>query len=94
MHDSLFSDPISKIYEKYLVALIFEPYAPDLAARLSGLNLSRVLEVAAGTGVATRSLAAMLPAHVSIVATVLISLCWTKQRQDRPRVLCCGVKPM
>lgn len=69
--DSLFTDSISGNYEKYLVPLIFEPYASDLATRLAARSVSRVLEVAAGTGVATRSLAALLPQQVSIVATDL-----------------------
>ena len=51
--------------------LIFEPYAVDLAARLAGRPLTRVLEVAAGTGVVTRRLAAVLPKQVAIVATDL-----------------------
>jgi SAM-dependent methyltransferase len=69
--DKVFAGSIPKLYEKYLVPLIFEPYAADLAGRLSARPLSRVLEVAAGTGVVTRALAAALPAGVSIVATDL-----------------------
>jgi putative ABC transport system substrate-binding protein len=60
-----------KLYETHLVPLIFEPYAADLANRLASRSLARVLEIAAGTGVVTRSLAAVLPEHVSIVATDL-----------------------
>jgi SAM-dependent methyltransferase len=69
--DSVFNGPISKLYESHLVPLIFEPYAADLAARLAGLSSGRVLELAAGTGVVTRALAASLPASVEIVATDL-----------------------
>jgi ubiquinone/menaquinone biosynthesis C-methylase UbiE len=69
--DKLFSDAIAKFYETYLVPLIFEPYATDLANRLASRSHSRVLEVAAGTGVLTRSLASVLPESVSIVATDL-----------------------
>lgn len=54
-----------------MVPLIFEPYAADLAGRLEGTPLSRVLEIAAGTGVVTRALAASLPEDVAIVATDL-----------------------
>lgn len=58
-------------YETYLVPLLFEPYAADLASRLASRSPSRVLEVAAGTGVVTRALASALPERVSIVATDL-----------------------
>lgn len=69
--DKVFTGSIPKLYETYLVPLIFEPYAADLAKRLGGRPLSRVLEVAAGTGVVTRALSAALPASASIVATDL-----------------------
>ena len=69
--DRIFTGSISKLYETYLVPLIFEPYAVDLANRLASLSLTRVLEVAAGTGVVTRRLVSMLPENVSIVATDL-----------------------
>ncbi|MEO8565060.1 MAG: class I SAM-dependent methyltransferase [Betaproteobacteria bacterium] len=73
--DKTFAGSIPKFYEEYLVPLIFEPYAGDLARRLtsrkSTRKLSRVLEIAAGTGVVTRRMASTLPADVSIVATDL-----------------------
>jgi SAM-dependent methyltransferase len=59
------------LYEQYLVPLIFDPYARDLARRVVALGPSAVLEIAAGTGVVTRHLAAQLPANVSIVSTDL-----------------------
>lgn len=69
--DKVFAGSIPKLYETYLVPLIFEPYAADLATRLNARRLSRVLEIAAGTGVVTRALASALPESVSIVATDL-----------------------
>ena len=69
--DKVFTGSIPKLYETYLVPLIFEPYAADLANRLASRSLARVLEIAAGTGVVTRHLASVLPANVSIVATDL-----------------------
>ena len=69
--DKAFGGSIPKLYETYLVPLIFEPYAVDLAHRLAARTLSSVLEVAAGTGVVTRRLAATLPESASIVATDL-----------------------
>ena len=50
--DKLFAGSIPELYDTYLVPLIFEPYAADLAARLASRPLARVLEIAAGTGVA------------------------------------------
>ncbi|MHB1100744.1 MAG: class I SAM-dependent methyltransferase [Burkholderiales bacterium] len=69
--DKVFAGSIPKLYETYLVPLIFEPYAADLATRLNARRVSRVLEIAAGTGVVTRALASALPESVSIVATDL-----------------------
>jgi SAM-dependent methyltransferase len=69
--DKVFSGSVPKIYEEYLVPLIFEPYAADLANRLASRSVTRVLEIAAGTGVVTRSLASVLSESVSIVATDL-----------------------
>jgi len=69
--DRTFAGSIPQLYERYLVPLIFEPYAADLASRLVLRQPSRVLEVAAGTGVVTRQLANALPAGVSILATDL-----------------------
>ncbi len=69
--DKVFAGSIPKLYETYLVPLIFQPYAADLASRLASRSLSRVLEVAAGTGVLTRNLASVLSESVSIVATDL-----------------------
>jgi SAM-dependent methyltransferase len=70
-NDWIFTGPIPKLYETHLVPLIFEPYAADLANRLAARSLTRVLEIAAGTGVLTRSLASVLPETVSVVATDL-----------------------
>jgi SAM-dependent methyltransferase len=69
--DKVFAGAIPKLYETHLVPLIFEPYATDLANRLASRTLSRVLEIAAGTGVVTRALAHVLPEHAAIVATDL-----------------------
>jgi SAM-dependent methyltransferase len=69
--DEVFAGSIPKIYDTYLVPLIFEPYAADLAHRLRTRPLSRVLEIAAGTGVVTRALASALPEGTDIIATDL-----------------------
>ena len=69
--DKVFAGSIPQLYEQYLVPLIFEPYAADLAARLRRRAPKRVLEVAAGTGVVTRAVASALPEDAAIVATDL-----------------------
>ena len=69
--DKLFAGSIPEIYDRFLVPLIFEPYAVDLAGRVAALAPNDVLETAAGTGVLTRALAAQLPASAHIVATDL-----------------------
>jgi ubiquinone/menaquinone biosynthesis C-methylase UbiE len=69
--DKVFTGSIPKLYETYLVPLNFKDYAADLANRLASRSLTRVLEIAAGTGVVTRALTTVLPEGVSIVATDL-----------------------
>jgi SAM-dependent methyltransferase len=69
--DKVFTGSIPRLYDEYLVPLIFEPYAVDLVYRLRLRTLTRVLEVAAGTGVVTRALAAELPQGAGIIATDL-----------------------
>ncbi len=69
--DKVFAGSIPELYERYLVPLIFEPYALDLARRLAEAKAQRVLETAAGTGVVSRAIAARLPASVRITATDL-----------------------
>lgn len=69
--DAVFAGSIPQLYEQYLVPLIFEPYAADLAARVASRQPSRILEIAAGTGVVTRHLVNALPQSTAIVATDL-----------------------
>jgi SAM-dependent methyltransferase len=69
--DKLFAGSIPRIYQTYMVPLIFEPYAADLAQRLASRPLARVLEIAAGTGAVARKLASVLPEATYIVATDL-----------------------
>src|SRR5512132_3754478 len=69
--DKLFAGSIPKLYESHLVPLIFQPYAVDIAQRLASRSPTRVLEIAAGTGVVTRAMASVLPDGTTIVATDL-----------------------
>jgi ubiquinone/menaquinone biosynthesis C-methylase UbiE len=69
--DKLFAGSIPEIYDRFLVPLIFESYARDLAERMAKVEPRDVLETAAGTGVLTRAMAARLARRARIVATDL-----------------------
>jgi SAM-dependent methyltransferase len=66
-----FSGSMPEFYDQYLVPMNFLPFALDMADRLRGLTTGHVLETAAGTGVVTRAMTAILPESVAIVATDL-----------------------
>ncbi|WP_439373546.1 class I SAM-dependent methyltransferase [Bradyrhizobium sp. PMVTL-01] len=69
--DKVFAGSIPKIYDEYLVPLIFSIYAQDLARRVAARSPSVLLEIAAGTGAVTRAMATALPPGVRYVATDL-----------------------
>jgi len=69
--DTAFTGSVAQCYERFLVPLIFEAYAADIAKRVVQVAPERVLELAAGTGVVTRNLAAMLDPATRIVGTDL-----------------------
>jgi ubiquinone/menaquinone biosynthesis C-methylase UbiE len=69
--DKIFAGSIPEIYERFLVPLIFESYAQNLAERVAESKPQDVLETAAGTGVLTRAIASRIPALARIVATDL-----------------------
>jgi len=69
--DKAFVGSIPEIYDRHLVPLIFESYANDLARRIAAANPKTVLEIAAGTGVVTAAMVAVLPKDVRIVVTDL-----------------------
>ncbi|TIV70448.1 MAG: methyltransferase domain-containing protein, partial [Mesorhizobium sp.] len=69
--DKVFAGSVPENYDRYMVPLIFEPYAADLARRAASLSPGSVLEIAAGTGVVTRALAPKLPSGASYVVTDL-----------------------
>ena len=58
--DRLFAGSVPEIYDGFLVPLIFNSYASDLAERLAAVRPREVLETAAGTGVLTRAIASRL----------------------------------
>lgn len=69
--DKTFAGSIPAIYDELLVPLIFAGYADDMAQRVTEYPVAEVLEIAAGTGVLTRALAARLPATARYVVTDL-----------------------
>ena len=68
--DTIFAGSIPAIYDRYMVPLIFAPYARVLAERAAQFRPHRILETAAGTGVVTQALHRALPG-AEIVATDL-----------------------
>ena len=69
--DTSFAGSIPDIYDFYLVPLLFEPYAADLARRAAEADPGRVLETAAGTGVVARALAPLLGSDAQYVVSDL-----------------------
>ena len=69
--DAVFAGSIPENYDRYMVPLIFEPFAVNLAQRAASLSPSAVLEIAAGTGVVTRALAPKLSPDASYIVTDL-----------------------
>lgn len=68
--DATFTGTIPEVYERCLGPMFFRPYADDIAARAQAVGAGRILEVAAGTGIATQAVAAASPA-AAIEATDL-----------------------
>jgi ubiquinone/menaquinone biosynthesis C-methylase UbiE len=65
-----FSGSVPASYDRFMVPLIFRPYAEELARRAREFRPSRILETAAGTGVVTEAVHAALP-NAEIIATDL-----------------------
>ena len=69
--DKVFAGSIPELYDTYLVPLIFEAYAKDLAERTAALAPKTVLETAAGSGMVTCALAPRLASDARYVVTDL-----------------------
>jgi ubiquinone/menaquinone biosynthesis C-methylase UbiE len=69
--DKVFAGSIPENYDRYIVPLIFESYAQDLAQRIAALSPNSILETAAGSGVVTRALAPRLSPAARYVVTDL-----------------------
>ncbi len=68
--DLTWANSMPEAYDQGLGGPVFAPFAADLAARAAALAPRHVLELAAGTGVLTRALAAELP-EAELTATDL-----------------------
>ena len=69
--DKNFTGSIPDIYDDFLVPLIFESYAQDMAQKVASAAPKTVLETAAGSGVVTRALAPLLASDARYVVTDL-----------------------
>ena len=69
--DAAFAGSIPENYDRYIVPLIFEGYAQDIARRAAVLSPAFVLETAAGSGVVPRALAPALSPAATYVVTDL-----------------------
>ncbi len=69
--DKVFTGSIAENYDRYMVPLIFESFATDLAQRAATFSPGAVLETAAGSGVVARALAPRLSPTARYVVTDL-----------------------
>ena len=69
--DKNFTGSIPDIYDEFLVPLIFESYAQDMAQRVAKVAPLSVLETAAGSGMVKRALAPLLNGATRYVVTDL-----------------------
>ena len=70
-HATDFTGGIPEYCDLYLGPVLFADYAADIAQRTAAAGPARVLELAAGTGIATRQLRNRLPTGAGITATDL-----------------------
>jgi ubiquinone/menaquinone biosynthesis C-methylase UbiE len=64
----VFEHSTPELYDRFMSPLLFEPYARHVAERVAAFRPMRILETAAGTGVATRAVLDAVP-EAHIVAT-------------------------
>ena len=81
-------------YDRYLVPLIFQDFAGDLAKQVASLSPKTVLETAAGSGVVTRALIEKLPPDARYIVTDLnqpmLDYAVTRQPNDEAHHLAQG----
>ena len=85
--DRMFAGSIPENYDRYMVPLIFESFAQDIARRAAALSPNAILETASGSGVVTRALTPRLSSDASYVVTDLnqpmLDYAATRQAADR-----------
>ena len=74
------------IYERFLVAPLFQPWAAVMVARAAPASGERVLDVACGTGIVARTVRARLGSAVSIVGVDLSPAMLAAARQAAPDI--------
>ncbi len=83
-NDKAFAGSIPELYDRYLVPLIFQDCARDIAARAAKADPRDVLEIAAGTGVVTRALAPVLGKETRLVVTDLNQPMLDRAKSQQP----------
>ncbi|MDT7551119.1 MAG: hypothetical protein QOE84_3513 [Actinomycetota bacterium] len=80
-NDAQWLDSMPEVYDRVLGPALFAQFATEVAARAASMSPSRVLELAAGTGIGTAELVRALPA-ADIVATDLNAamVSWAAER--------------
>ena len=82
--ETLFTGSIPAIYDRGLGPMFFEPYAVDLAKRVTTASTAAILEIAAGTGIVTKHLYETLPSDARLVVTDLNDAMLEIARQKIP----------
>ena len=87
--DKVFAGSIPEIYDRFLVPLIFQSYALDLAGRIAGTAPRHVLETAAGTGVLTRAMASGFLRKCASSQPISTNQCSIARRRSSPLIVAC-----
>ena len=64
-----FDNSVPGNYERYMVPVVFQPYAVEMTERIIPMRPQAVLELACGTGVLTRQLRPLMPPGSRLVAS-------------------------
>ncbi len=83
--DTKFVGPVPEIYDRYMVPMLFQPFAEEMAARVALLKPAAVLETAAGSGVVTRLLAPLLGPETRYVVTDLNPPMLERAKAQQPK---------
>ncbi|SLN34680.1 Demethylmenaquinone methyltransferase [Roseovarius albus] len=83
-NDKRFEGSIPEIYDNYLVPLIFEEFAHEMADHVAKAAPREVLETAAGSGVLTRVLAPVLSCETNYIITDLNADMLERAKRQQP----------